>query len=192
MNKYIKLVFAVFILSLGVYFFITDEIGWGIFCLLLSAIVIFLFFRNEFLLITFYHLQKQNIKAAEKWLRYIKNPKVQLIKSQEAYFYYMKGLLLAQKQEKGTLKESENLLKKALDIGLKQKHDIAAAKLNLSMAAMAKGKKRQAEALLTEAKKYDKAGLLTDQIKLMREQMKRVNIGRNLHNPMIRSRKKIQ
>ena len=192
MNKYIKLILAVLILSLGVYFFIIDEIGWGIFCLLLSAIVIFLFFRNEFLLITFYHLQKQNIKAAEKWLRYIKNPKVQLIKSQEAYFYYMKGLLLAQKQEKGTLKESENLLKKALDIGLKQKHDIAAAKLNLSMAAMAKGKKRQAEALLTEAKTYDKAGLLTDQIKLMREQMKRVNIGRNLHNPMIRSRKKIQ
>ncbi|MFV0238339.1 MAG: DUF2892 domain-containing protein [Flavobacteriales bacterium] len=191
MNKYIKIILAVFILTGGIYCFVDREIGWGIFWILLAVIPVFLFFKNEFLLLTFYHLQKQNMGSAEKWLGYIKNPSSQLIKGQEAYFYYMKGLLIAQKQEKGTLKESETLLKKALSMGLKQNHDIAAAKLNLAMASMAKGRKREAENLLQEAKKHDTSGMLIDQIKLMREQMKRVNVGRNMQNPMIRNRGKM-
>ncbi len=191
MNKYIKIVLAIVILAGGIYGIIEKEYGWGFFLIFLAIIPVFLFFKNEFLLLTFYHLQKQNIESAEKWLGYIKNPSSQLIKGQEAYFYYMKGLLIAQRQEKGTLKESETLLKKALDLGLKQNHDIAAAKLNLAMAAMAKGRKREAETLLQEAKKHDTSNMLTDQIKLMREQMKRVNVGRNLHNPMMRNRGKM-
>lgn len=191
MNKYIKIVFAVLILAGGIYCLVEKEIGWGIFLIFLAIIPVFLFFKNEFLLLTFYHLQKQNMNSAEKWLGYIKNPSSQLVKGQEAYFYYMKGLLTAQKQEKGTLKESEVLLRRALDLGLKQKHDIAAAKLNLAMAAMAKGRKREAESLLQEAKKYDTSNMLTDQIKLMREQMKRVNVGRNMQNPMMRNRGKM-
>ncbi len=190
MNKYIKIIIAVLILAGAVYCMVEREYGWGIFWIFIAIIPVFLYFKNEFLLLTFYHLQKQNLNAAEKWLKYVKNPSSQLIKGQEAYFYYMKGLLMAQKQEKGTLKESETLLKKALNLGLKQKHDIAAAKLNLAMAAMAKGRKREAETLLQEAKKNDTSDLLTDQIKLMREQMKRVNVGRNMHNPMMRNRGK--
>ena len=190
MNKYIKIVLAVLLVAGSVYFFMGNEIGWGVFFLFLAIIPVALFFKNEFLLLTFYHLQKQNMTDAEKWLGYIKNPTSQLVKGQEAYFYYMKGLLLAQKQEKGTLKESESFFKKALNLGLKQNHDIAAAKLNLAMGAMAKGKKREAELLLQEAKKYDTSNMLTDQIKLMKEQMKRVNVGRNMHNPMMRNRGK--
>ncbi len=190
MNKYIKIIIAVLILAGAVYCMVEREYGWGIFGVFLAIIPVLLYFKNEFLLLAFYHLQKQNLDAAEKWLKYVKNPSSQLIKGQEAYFYYMKGLLMAQKQEKGTLKESEILLKKALNLGLKQKHDIAAAKLNLAMAAMAKGRKREAETLLQEAKKNDTSDLLTDQIKLMREQMKRVNVGRNMHNPMMRNRGK--
>ncbi|MFV0530081.1 MAG: DUF2892 domain-containing protein [Flavobacteriales bacterium] len=190
MNKYIKISLAVLILAGGVYCIFEKEYGWGFFLVFLSIIPVFLYFKNEFLLLTFYHLQKQNLDATEKWLSYVKNPSSQLIKSQEAYFYYMKGLLMTQKQEKGTLKEGEILLKKALNLGLKQKHDIAAAKLNLAMAAMAKGRKREAETLLQEAKKNDTSNMLTDQIKLMREQMKRVNVGRNIQNPMMRNRGK--
>ncbi len=192
MNKYIKIVLAILIFAGGVYCMLGKEYGWGGFLIFLSIFPVFLFFKNEFLLLTFYHLQKQNIDSAEKWLGYIKNPTSQLVKGQEAYFYYMKGLLISQKQEKGSIRESETLLKKALNLGLKQNHDIAAAKLNLAMAAMTKGRKREAETLLQEAKKHDTSNMLTDQIKSMREQMKRVNIGSNMQNPMMRNRGKMR
>ena len=53
-------------------------------------------------------------------------------------------------------------------------HDIAMAKLSLAGIMMQKRRKREAQALLTEAKGYDKHNMLTAQIKLMQEQMKRI------------------
>ena len=53
-------------------------------------------------------------------------------------------------------------------------HDIAMAKLSLAGIMMQKRRKREAQALLTDAKGYDKHNMLTPQIKLMQEQMKRI------------------
>ena len=72
-------------------------------------------------------------------------------------------------------------MKKALDYGLSFKHDRAMAKLSLAGASMAKGRKQEAQILLREAKALDDRGMFTDQIKMMQEQMKRINVGRNLH-----------
>jgi hypothetical protein len=36
----------------------------------------------------------------------------------------------------------------------------------------------------------DNKGMFTDQIKMMQEQMKRINVGRNLQNPNMRRRGK--
>ena len=53
-------------------------------------------------------------------------------------------------------------------------HDIAMAKLSLAGIMMQKRRKREAQSLLSEAKSFDKHNMLSAQIKLMQEQMKRI------------------
>jgi hypothetical protein len=54
------------------------------------------------------------------------------------------------------------------------KHDLAMAKLSLAGIVMQKRRKREATSLINEAKKLDKQGLMTEQIKLMQQQMKKI------------------
>ena len=100
----------------------------------------------------------------------IKHPE-KLLKSQEAYYYYLTGL--AESQSAGVGK-SEKYFKRALSIGLRMKNDQAVAKLNLAAIAMYKRRKREATHLLNEAKKLDKHNMLTDQIKQLKDQLKRI------------------
>ena len=53
-------------------------------------------------------------------------------------------------------------------------YDVAMAKLSLAGIAMQKRRKREATMLLNEAKKLDKQNMLGDQIKMMKEQMKKI------------------
>ncbi|XOD68574.1 MAG: hypothetical protein ACMUEM_05600 [Flavobacteriales bacterium AspAUS03] len=182
MNKYIKLLFTGLIFLGAIYAFKHRESGWGIFLFFLSMIPLALFFRNEFLIMAFVRLCKKDLDGVKKWLGYIKNPKSQLIKSQDAYYYFLNGLLASNT----SIYQSEHYMRKALELGLKFKQNQALAKLHIAVAAGSKGRKREAEKLLTEVKKLDKAGLLEDHVKMIREQLKRVNIGHNLANSHVR------
>lgn len=186
MNKYIKLALGVLLLTAGIYLMITGDIGWGIIVTLLSVIPIFLFFRNEFILLAFWEMRKQNLEGASKWLEKIKNPKSQLIDKQMGYFYYMQGLTAGQ----DNMTKAEQNMRKALDYGLSFAHDRAMAKLNLAAGAMSRGRKQEAKKWLKESKADDTQGMLTDQIKMFEEQMKRMNMGRNMQNPHMRNRGK--
>ena len=93
-----------------------------------------------------------------------------LIRSQEAYYYYLNGLILSQTQ----MNQSERFFKKALSIGLRTDTDKAVAKLNLAGLAMSRRKKREATTLITEAKKLDKHNMLDEQLKMMKQQLKRI------------------
>ena len=53
-------------------------------------------------------------------------------------------------------------------------HDIAMAKMSLAGILMQKRRKREAQQLLTEAKKLDKHNMLNEQIKMIQQQMKRI------------------
>ena len=55
-------------------------------------------------------------------------------------------------------------------------HDLAMAKLNLAGIAFTKRRKQEANLLLAEAQKLDKRGILTEQIKMMKQQMKKASI----------------
>ena len=74
-NKNIKLFIAILIIAYAVYQFYEGLIGNGIMYILLSSIFIFLYFKNEFILLSFLKLRKQNFDGAKKWLDKIKNPK---------------------------------------------------------------------------------------------------------------------
>ena len=186
MNKYIKFVIAAIIIAAGILLIMNRQIGWGIVVIILSAVPIFLFFKNEFILLAFWFLRKQNMEKAAHWLTYIKNYESQLHKSQYGYFHYLQGLTLAQ-ENPGKV---EPLMRKALEFGLNMKHDRAMATINLAAGALQKGRKQEAQKLLEEAKRLDSAGMMTDQIKMMKDQLKMPSMQKHLHNPNMRIRGK--
>jgi len=168
-NKNIKLVLTVSVLALAVWQFIEGNIGNGIMYILLSSIFVFLYFKNEFILLSFLRLRKEDFPGAKKWLDKIKNPETSLIRKQQGYYNYLNGLMVSQTN----MKEAEKYFKKAISLGLSMDTDMAMAKLNLAGIAMSKNRKREAQILLTEAKKLDKHNMLDNQIKMMKEQMKK-------------------
>ena len=185
MNKYIKLVIAAALLALAIFLFSAREYGWGFFTIIIAAFPVIFYFRNENILIAFWFLRKEEMAKTKNWLNKITNPETQLVRKQFGYFNYMKGIVAAQDND---LSGSEKFMKDALNYGLSFDHDRAMANLSLAGAAMAKGKKRDAETYLKDAKKNDTKGMFGDQIKMMNEQMKRfsnVNVNQ-LQNPNMR------
>jgi tetratricopeptide (TPR) repeat protein len=169
-HKNIKLILAGLIIITGIWQIAEDNIGNGIFLILFSAIPIFLYFKNEFILLAFLKLRKQDFPGAQKWLTYIKNPETALVRKQQGYFNYLHGIMLAQTN----LTQAEKYFKKAIELGLSMDMDLAVAKLNLAGVAMTRRRKLEATNLLNEAKKLDKQNMLKDQIKMMKDQMKKI------------------
>ena len=173
-NKYIKLVLALLSVVAAVWQFYETNIGNGIMFILLAGIFVFLYFKNELILLAFLKLRKQDFEGAKKWLDRISNPETALVKKQQGYYNYLNGLMVSQTN----MNEAEKFFKKAEKLGLSMSADMAMVKLNLAGIAMTKNRKREAENLLSEAKKLDKHNMLDEQIKMMKQQMKRANIPR--------------
>lgn len=168
-NKIFKLILAVLVLAFAIYQFIEGYIGNGILLVLLSGIFVLLYFKNELIILAFLRLRKQDFQGTKKWLDKIKNPETALTKKQQGYFNYLHGLILSQTN----MTKAEKYFRTAIRLGLSMKHDLAMAKLNLAGIAMTKRRKREAQMLLKEAKNLDKHNMLGDQIKMMKQQMKK-------------------
>jgi tetratricopeptide (TPR) repeat protein len=171
-NKNIKIVLGLAVIGLSVWQFIEGNIGNGIMYILLSLIFFFLYFKNEIILLAFLRLRKQDFEGAKKWLDKIKNPEAALIRKQQGYYNYLNGLMVSQTN----MNEAERYFKKSIELGLSMDADLAMAKLNLAGIAMTKNRKREAEVLLAEAKQLDKHNMMDEQIKMMKQQMKRANM----------------
>lgn len=169
-NKNIKLGLTGLIVAFAIYQFTENNIGNGIFLLLFSTIFIFLYFKNEMILLAFLKLRKQDMDGAKKWLDKITNPETALVRKQQGYYNYLNGIMLSQTN----LTQAEKFFKKAIELGLSMDQDLALAKLQLAGIAMTRRRKIEANKLLTEAKKLDKHGMLKDQIKMMKDQMKKI------------------
>lgn len=169
-HRFIKLIIAALLVITAVWQFTEGNIRNGIFLILLTIIPIFLYFKNEFILLAFLKLRKQDFAGAKVWLDKIKNPETALVRKQQGYYNYLHGLMLSQTN----LHQSEKYFKKAVELGLNMDMDLAVAKLNLAGIAMSKRRKMEATALLNESKKLDKQGMLKDQIAMMKEQMKKI------------------
>jgi tetratricopeptide (TPR) repeat protein len=131
---------------------------------------IFLYYKNEFILLAFLQLRKQNFPGAQKWLDKITNPEAALVTKQQGYYNYLHGLMLSQTN----LMQAEKYFKKAIQLGLSMDMDLAVAKLNLAGIAMSRRRKLEATNLISEVKKLDKQGMLKDQIVMMKNQMKKM------------------
>ncbi|MEZ4839871.1 DUF2892 domain-containing protein [Flavobacterium sp.] len=169
-HKNIKLVFAAFLLATAIWQFTENNIGNGIFIILLIAIPVFLYFKNEFILLAFLKLRKQDFEGAKNWLDKIKNPETALVRKQQGYYNYLHGLMVSQTN----LNQAEKFFKKAIELGLSMDMDLAVAKLNLAGIAMSRRRKIEATNLLNEANKLDKQNMLKEQITMMKQQLKKI------------------
>jgi hypothetical protein len=168
-NKEIKIILSGLVSIAGIILMKNGEIGYGILVLLIMGMIILSIFKDERIVRAFYFIRKNNMSKAAIILDKIKFPE-KLIQSQEAYFYYLNGLVLSQTQ----MNKAEKFFKRSLAIGLRTNMDQAVAKLNLAGLAMSRRRKREASALLTEVKKLDKHNMLEDQRKMMKDQMKKI------------------
>ena len=169
-HKNIKLALAVLITTWAIYEFSQVHIMNGISILLLAGIFVFFYFKNEFILLAFLQLRKQNFPGAQKWLSYIKNPEAALIQKQQGYYNYLHGIMVSQTN----ISQAEKYFKTAIKLGLSMNHDLALAKLQLAGIALTKRRKREATLLLAEAKKLDKQGFFKDQMQQIKHQMKKI------------------
>ncbi len=169
-NKIVRLGLTALLFLWSIQQFWISNIGNGILLVLLSGLVLLTYFRNERILLAFWYLRKNDMAKTRKMLAGIKQPEQSLLKGQLAYYYFLNGLIESQTQ----LGKAETFLRKALSTGLRMKHDQAMAKLSLAGIAVSKRRKREATALLTEVKKLDDKGMLNEQVKFIKEQMKRI------------------
>jgi galactokinase len=169
-NRLIKIALIVLITLFAVYEFYLVNIFYGIMLIFLAGIIILSIFKNENIVMAFYYLRKNNMQKAEKFLKRIKHPE-KLVKTQEAYYYFLNGLIETQLRGMG---KAETFFKKALSTGLKMAHDRAISNLNLAGIYLAKRNKKVAQHYLTEAKKADKAKLIAEQIKEFEKHMKKI------------------
>lgn len=169
-HRNIKLFLAALIIGTAIWQMTEGNIGNGIFLIILSAIPIFLYYKNEFILLAFLKLRKQDFAGAQKWLDHIKNPDTALVRKQQGYFNYLHGIMLAQTN----MIKAEKYFKRAIELGLSMDMDLAVAKLNLAGLAMTRRRKLEAQNLMAEAKKLDKHGMLKDQLVMMKEQLKKM------------------
>lgn len=169
-HKNIKLIIAGLFIALGIYQIVDRNIGNGIFLILFSTLFILLYFKNQFILLAFLKLRKQDMDGAKKWLDKISNPETALVRKQQGYYNYLNGIMVSQTN----LTQAEKFFKKAVELGLSMDQDLALAKLQLAGIAMSKRRKIEATNLLNEAKKLDKHNMLKDQIKMLKDQLKKI------------------
>lgn len=167
-SKQIKIGIAALLFILAVLCIYPLKLIWlTVLLLIICGFVILTIFRNENNLTAFYYLRKNQLDKAKQALERVKYPEG-LISSQQAYHFYLKGLIISQQEPL----KAEKFFLKALNLGLRMDTDKAVAKLNLAAAAMQKRKKQQAIMYINEAKKLDKQGVLKEQIGLLQNQMR--------------------
>jgi hypothetical protein len=163
----IRIAIAALSLGFNVWLFATGHWGWGITFLLVTAIIILSFFRNENMILALNQMRVGNTDKAKKYIDRITAPQF-LPRRQHAYVLFLKAVMGA--QELGFAK-SEQMLRKALDLGLRQSEDNAVARMHLAGICAQTGRRPEAVSLLAEAKKLDKSGMMRDQIKQMQTQL---------------------
>lgn len=163
----IRCVLAAASLFFTVALFYNGYWGWGIVMIFISAIVGFSFFRNEKMILALNAMRMGDTEKAKKQINKITHPQF-LPRKQHAYVLFLQAVLGT--QELGFAK-SEELLRKAISMGLRTGQDNAVARMHLAGICAQTGRKTESLTLLAEAKKLDTSGMMKEQISQMQKQM---------------------
>src|SRR2546428_7297456 len=96
-SRYSRLGIAVLALALAIYLFTISQISLGLLLILVSALFVLFFFRNENMLAAFFYMRKNNLERAGHFLARIKNPDETLGRGQAAYYNFLMGTVESQK-----------------------------------------------------------------------------------------------
>ena len=77
-------------IAYAIYQFIESYIGNGIMFVLIGLTFLFLYYKNEFILLAFLKLRKQDFAGTEAWLCKIKNPQSALTKKATRLLQFFK------------------------------------------------------------------------------------------------------
>ena len=163
----IRCFIALTALSFNTWLFVSGHWGWGIVFIFVTALIILSFFRNERMILALNQMRLGNTDKAQIHINKITHPQF-LPRKQHAYVLYLQAVMNS--QEFGFVK-SEQILRKALALGLRTAQDNAVARMHLAGICAQTGRKNEAVTLLGEAKKMDKDGIMRDQIKMMQQQL---------------------
>ena len=163
----IRCFLALLALSFNTWLFVSGHWGWGIVFIFVTALIGLSFFRNENMILALNQMRLGNTDKAKRHINRITHPQF-LPRKQHAYVLYLQAVMNS--QEFGFAK-SEQILRKALALGLRTAQDNAVARMHLSGICAQTGRKNEAISLLSEAKKLDKDGIMKDQIKMMQQQL---------------------
>lgn len=165
-TRIIKIVFTAASLGYAIVLFTKGHIGSGIGLVLVAALGVLATLQSLRIIMAFAYLRQQKMDEARKWLARI-NP-AHLWPRRRAYYHFLQGSLTMEQN----MNEAAKHLRTALDLGLKQSYDQAAAKLNLAVVASAQRRPQQAKALLSECKRLDTKGMLKKDIKQVEDLMR--------------------
>jgi hypothetical protein len=166
-NFILRSILAAASLGYVVYLFGTGHWGWAIVMIFVTAIIGLTFFRNIYMILALNQMRLGNTDKAKDQINKITAPHL-LPKSQHAYVLFLQAVMNS--QEFGFAK-SEQILRKALGLGLRTAQDNAVAKMHLAGICAQTNRRNEATTLLAEAKKLDKNGMMKDQISQMQKQM---------------------
>ena len=164
--RLLKILLAAASAAYTVHLFTVGYTGAGIGMIILTILLTLISLRSMRLVMAFVYLRQQKMEDAKKWLARVRVN--HLWAKQRGYYFFLMGSLSMEQN----MNEAEKLLKQALSLGLKHKHDQAAAKLNLAVVASARRKVGEATKLLNECKRLDEKGMLANDIKMVENAIK--------------------
>ncbi len=163
----IRCILAAFTIFLTVYSFTSGHWGWGIVMIFVVALVGATFFIHERLVMAMNQMRKGDTEKAIFHINKITHPQL-MPRRQHAYILFLQASMNAQQ---GGLIKSEPLIRKAMELGLKDVNARAQAHFQLAAICAQSGRAAESKTHITEAKKLDKSGMLKEHISMMEKQM---------------------
>ena len=167
-----RLLLMILFFALGI--LLNLQLGWESAWYLYAAGFILLFTQVRFgpVWAAFVELRKGKWEEAENILGKVWNPKW-LSKRHSAYYHFTKGMVAVQRKQQEI---ASGDLKKAVELGLRNKTDEALALLNLAFIELESNRNTQAKAFLEQAKALKVNNLLvTKRIQEMESTLLRQN-----------------
>ena len=162
-TRLLKILLAASSLAYTVYLFTKAQTGSAIGMIFVTIILTLATLRSMRMVMAFVHLRQQNMEKAKTWLARINEH--QLWPRQRGYYYFLMGSMTMEQN----MNDAEKFIKRALQLGLKQDHDKAAANLNLAVVASTRRKLPEAKRLIKESKRLDTMGALARDIKMVED-----------------------
>lgn len=162
-TRLLKILLAAISLAYTVYLFTEVQTGSAIGMIFVTIILTLATLRSMRMVMAFVHLRQQNMEKAKTWLARINEH--QLWPRQRGYYYFLMGSMTMEQN----MNDAEKFIKRALQLGLKQDHDKAAANLNLAVVASTRRKLPEAKRLIKESKRLDTKGALARDIKMVED-----------------------